>query len=184
MNIITIPYGGELHYIRPDISYNKDSNDYFCPDYIEELAAVPFVYVRIDKAAKAVQARFAPRYYTAAGYGIRLIATSLLKQNNPVSWWLANCPDLCTYMSKAVDLSRLNEVTGAVKVYAGQNEYLAGPYTFLEKINRSIAAVSAYSSLKTGDFITLDLLPENAMPLQKERDTDISLGEIRFKIIW
>lgn len=184
MNIITIPYGGELHYIRPDISYNKDSDDYFCPDYVRQLAAVPFVYVRIEKAAKAVQARFATRYYTSAGYGIRLIAASLLRPDKPVSWWLANSPDLSTYMSKAVELSRLNEVTGAVEAFAGQNTFLMGPDIFIEKINRTLACVSTYSSLKTGDFVTLDLLPDNAMPLHKEKDTAISLGEIHFKIIW
>lgn len=184
MNIITIPYGGELHYIRPDISYNKDSDDYFCPDYVSRLAAVPFVYIRMERAAKAIQTRFAPRYYTSAGYGIRLIATSLFKPDDPVSWWLANSPDLSTYMSKAVELSRLTGVTGAVKAFAGKNEYLSAPDTFLDKINRTLTSVSTYSSLKTGDFVTLDLLPDNAMPLQKEKDTTVSLGEINFKIIW
>ena len=50
MNIITVPYGSENFYCRPDTSLNRDSNDYFCPDGVTELAASVFIYAKAIKA--------------------------------------------------------------------------------------------------------------------------------------
>ncbi len=183
MNIITIPYGSHSYYIRPDTSWNKDRNDYFCPDNIEELVAVPFIYARMDRAAKAVAVKFAPRYYTITGYGIRLIAPAMIIPGKPESWWLANSLDMSTYMSEGVEKSKADEVIEIIKNYAHCNEYLSADL-LTEKINTSIESVSKYTSLKTGDYIINDLLPDNSLILKKGRNESITLGEIEFKIIW
>ena len=59
MNIVTVPYNSDFYYIRPDISLNRDSNDYFCPDEVTEITVAPFVYIRMDKAGKAISYKFA-----------------------------------------------------------------------------------------------------------------------------
>ena len=56
MNIFTVPYGSKGFYVKPDTSLNKDSNDYFCPDSINELAAAVFIYAKATKAGNSVSA--------------------------------------------------------------------------------------------------------------------------------
>lgn len=184
MNIVTIPYGGRSHYLRPDTSYNKDRNDYFCPDTIKLLAAVPFIYVRVDRAAKAVSAKFASRYYSTFGYGVRLIAPELILPGSPETWWLANSLDLSTYLSNPVNLTQRSTVLEAVSGYTSSAPYLADPDTLLQKINSSFEAVSQYTSLKTGDYLTIDLLSDNTLLLEKGTADSFSLGEITIQFIW
>ena len=100
MNIITVPYNSDFHYIRPDISLNRDSNDYFCPDDITEIAVVPFIYIRMERAGKAISAKFANRYCSQIGYGVSLSAKSLIVENCPVSFQTANSLDNSTYISQ------------------------------------------------------------------------------------
>lgn len=184
MNIVTIPYGGKSHYLRPDTSYNKDRNDYFCPDPITQLAAVPFMYIRIDKAAKAVSAKFASRYYSAIGYGMRLIAPELIIPGSPETWWLANSLDLSTYFGDSVLPSEAETVLDAVRTIASTHPVLTAPSAFTEKINSSLEAVTQYTSLKTGDYLTLDLTPEHAYLFTKGKEDTFVLGELQIRIIW
>ena len=74
MNIITIPYSSGNFYVRPDTSLNRDSNDYFCPEEVTELAAAVFIYAKAIKAGKCVSAKFAGRYYSSIGKGVQLVS--------------------------------------------------------------------------------------------------------------
>ena len=139
MNIITNIYGSDDYFIRPGTSLNQGGNDYFCPEEIT-VAAVPFIWVKADKPGKSVKERFAKKYYTTSGYGIRIIAKSLLGPN-PTKWFIANSLNHTTYLSQA---------------QLSQKEF--------EQINKVIENTSKLTSFKTGDLISLDLISlENAI---------------------
>lgn len=184
MNILTIPYGSNLHYIRPDISCNKDWNDYFCPDYIEEIVAVPFIYIRIEKAGKAISSKFAQRYYQTIGYGIHLIATSLIRPDNPASWWLANSLDNTTYFSPLVPVGQTQTIIDTLSPREQECPQGETIRQTIEQIDFSIEKVSGYSSLRTGDLIALELPYANTyLTKPGQPGLQIALGEIHFKII-
>ncbi len=193
MNIITVPYNSDFHYIRPDISLNRDSNDYFCPENITEIAVVPFIYIRMERAGKAISAKFANRYCSQMGYGVSLSAKSLIVENCPVSFQTANSLDNSTYISPLFQpeqypaedvlkgLEYMEQNISGFRIDDGNpwksllasdiGEIMKLFYGKMEKITR-------YTSVRTGDFIAMELHSPVAMPPEMA----MKFGEICFSI--
>lgn len=181
MNIITITYNSNFFYIRGDISLNKDSNDYFCPDGIEKITVAPFLYIKIDRAGKAIQSKFARRYYSKIGYGVNITAESLIKDGIPESFLMANTLDNTTVVSElfAPDSLPLEKIAKMQGVDNIAGSLLDMPVEkILELFDNKLQEVSVYSSVKTGDYIAIEFAPRTAAGL----GSAISLGEISFKI--
>ena len=191
MNIITVPYNSDFYYIRPDISLNRDGNDYFCPDSITEIAVAPFIYIRMDKAGKAISAKFAHRYCSQIGYGLNLTAQSLISKEYPMSFCTANSLDNSTYITQlyqleefpaqiiiqALEISELfnkntEALTKAKVILESGNENIQGLfYKHIEKITK-------LSSVRTGDLIILELCPSQPVP----QNNTIEFGSLKFSI--
>ncbi len=189
MNILTVTYNSDFYYIRPDISLNRDSNDYFCPDGITEITVAPFLYIRIDKAGKAVNRKFAPRYYSSIGYGINLTAASIIDKNAPQSFLTANSLDNSTYVSKICTLDEFEpEIlleslqqfckSSNVSVPEDVMEVLSGKENIVQLFNTQLEKITRLTSVRTGDFIAVELAPHSPAPI----DSAIQLGEIKFTI--
>lgn len=116
-------------------------NDYFCPEEINKITAVPFIWVRADKAGKHVNEKFATKYYSKFGYGVRLIAETLISPNNNPSWYIANSLDNTTYIKQCDNQEEL-------------------PLQDLSFINKIIQNISKYTTFNTGDYITYDLVTQ------------------------
>ncbi len=178
MNIVTVPYNSDFYYIRPDISLNRDSNDYFCPDEITEITVAPFVYIRMDKAGKAISFKFAGRYCSQIGYGVNLTAQSLVNKDYPMSFLTANSLDNTTYVSKLylpqefpADLLKNNNLQENIFQDFNATELIERFYKQIEKITR-------LTSVRTGDLIILEL----AEPAPVKIGSNIKLGELSFSI--
>ena len=163
MNIFTVPYGSKYFYTRPDTSINKDSNDYFCPEGVTELAATVFVYARAIKAGKSVASKFAPRYYKTIGTGVHLSATELIDHNTPESWWVANSLDNTTFLFD--DEKDAAEAEGHIK----------------EQINAAFETASKHISFRTGDYIAIEL--EAPVVIKNSTEKYICNGK-QINIIW
>ncbi len=162
MNIITVPYGSEDFYSRPDTSLNRDSNDYFCPEQVTELAASVFIYAKAIKAGKCVSAKFAGRYYSVIGKGIQLIANNLIG-NTQCSWWTAHSLDNSTFITEA------------------EKEASTVPQEYIEKINAAFEKISQLVSFRTGDYIAVGIEPSAI--IEKGTPT-FRYGEKEINIIW
>ncbi len=150
MNIIINTYGSRAYFIKPGASLNSGGNDYFCPGEINSITAVPFIWVRAEKSGKCVNEKFAPKYYTKGGYGVRLIVNSLINES-PESWYIANSLDNSTYLSSPIEL----------KDHSSED---------FSPINKIIENISKYTSFNTGDIIAYDLMPVNeAITPQQEK---------------
>ena len=79
MKIVAYRRGGD-YCCRPDTTLNHNNSDYYCPEGVTSLKAVPCVYTHIDKAGKCVAERFARRYFKSAAFGCLL---SDLAENVP-----------------------------------------------------------------------------------------------------
>ncbi len=139
MNIFTVPYGSKGFYVRPDTSLNKDSNDYFCPEEANELAAAVFIYARAGKAGKCVASKFAGRYYSVVGKGIHLSVPGF-GNGTPEGWWMANSLDSSTFITEEISAESASEED-------------------IEKINAAFEAASKYVSFRTGDYIAVEIAP-------------------------
>ena len=191
MNIITVPYNSDFYYIRPDISLNRDGNDYFCPDSITEIAVAPFIYIRMDKAGKAISAKFAHRYCSQIGYGLNLTAQSLIKKEYPMSFCTANSLDNSTYITQLYQLEEfpaqiIIQALETYELFNKNTEALTKAKVILESGNENIQElfykhiekITKLSSVRTGDLIILELCPSQPVP----QNNTIEFGSLKFSI--
>ncbi len=196
MNILTVSHNSDFYYIRPDISLNRDSNDYFCPDGITEITVAPFIYIRMDKAGKAVSRKFAPRYYSTVGYGVNLTAASLINCEVPQSFLTANSLDNTTYVSRTYTLEEFpfgNFSDELKRLYRDLNipvecsEFLSGKEkneqsshieTIMQIFNVQIEKITRLTSVRTGDYIAIELTPHAPLPI----GNSFKFGEIAFSV--
>ena len=71
MNLVVVRPDGSF-YARPDTTLVRGARDFYLPDDLSFVEARPCRWIRILKSAKAVQERFAERYYDAVGTGLLL----------------------------------------------------------------------------------------------------------------
>lgn len=190
MNIITTTYNSNFFYVRPDISLNRDSNDYFCPDEISEITVAPFLYIRMDKAGKSVQAKFASRYYSSIGYGLNLTAKSLIDEKHPQSFLMANSLDNSTIVSQLYATDKFNcasilqemlKVDGkrAEIVYMDRECAPEKSLALLEELfNKKTEVISRLTSFKTGDYIAIEIAEHTPVKI----GDIITFGELKFQI--
>lgn len=161
MNIFTKPYNGEFFYCRPDTSIKRDSNDYFCLDQITKLTVFSLIYIKMDKPGKAIKSRFAKRYYSTGGYGVHIIPTQLLDKNHPFSYWVAGSIDSSTLISKP----------NSIEIFSPAE---------IEKINNTIEEISKYTSLRIGDYITIEYNPQEI----EKGTTTLMHNNFNINIVW
>lgn len=71
MNIIVVRNDGSW-YTRPDSTLEREAKDFYLPDGMTAATAAGLRYIKIIKAGKAVQPKFAERYYNSLGSGVIL----------------------------------------------------------------------------------------------------------------
>ena len=163
MNIFTIPCGSKGFYCRPDTSLNKDSNDYFCPDSITELAAAAFIYARASKAGKSVAAKFAPRYYNIIGKGVHFTAPQIISNDAPEAWWIAHSLDNSTFLLD------------------NESDASSTDPAIIEKINAAFETISKHISFRTGDYIAIEIEPSAIIT---NSNNTYRIGDKEINIIW
>ena len=77
MNIIVRTYGGNV-IVRPDTTWSRNNDDYFVPDFVNDISWSPVLCVRISRLGKHIAERFAPRYYDGCGRGILLYPENMI----------------------------------------------------------------------------------------------------------
>lgn len=182
MNIITVTYGSNFYYIRPDVTLNRDCTDFYCQPEITSVSAAPFLYTRIERAGKAVAAKFAERYYKKIGYGVNLTGISIIDKNEPYSYFAANALDSSTYFTGVCEWESfpLGEICAEAERWCDKISGTEGDMLlWKERFSREIERITYYTPIRTGDFVALELCPAVEFP-QGEM---VRFHEISFKII-
>ncbi len=151
MNIIAVPYNSKGFYLRPDTTLNRNWGDFYVPDFVTSLSAIPFAYVKICKAGKAILQKFAERYYGTVEYGIAVRAVSI-NEKEPVTFSVANSFDYSTYLSEdretSSDLPEFSK--NGIPVCR-----LAQPPK--EDIEQAIEKITSIISIRYGDILLFEL---------------------------
>lgn len=154
MNIIAVPYNRRSFYLRPDTTLNRDCLDFYLPENITSLSAVPFAYVKVCKAGKSLLRKFAYRYYGGLGYGLALEATPLIVPGEPASFVEANSLDYSTYL--LTEDSEGDGVTPPDFIKEGESLFTLTPPA-REEIEQTIERVTSIISIRYGDLLLFDL---------------------------
>ncbi|MCX6271927.1 MAG: fumarylacetoacetate hydrolase family protein [Bacteroidetes bacterium] len=155
-----------VFFLKPDSAILRNNSPFFYPDFSEEIHYETELVYRIGKLGKTIQEKFAHTYYDAIGLGIDFTARDLQNQckEKGLPWEVAKAFDGSAVVSKLMALSELGNMERGTKngeqggigfqlrinrdvVQTGNSKNM------IFSIDRIIAHVSRYMTLKTGDLI-------------------------------
>ena len=188
MNILVSPYRNGSFYFRSDSTMIRALTDFYIPDYIDSISAVPVLCIRSERSGKSVPARFADRYLGPFTCGL-LIKAELNKDT--VS------PEDLIFVENALDYSTVIPYDllpyGHLNGFMSAGRPLSVKVNGLEKISvtsipdmdslsRRFETICGYCSLRTGDFITFEL--SEAVPVPRGSKVTVTFGtEGRISVI-
>ncbi|MDO5016914.1 MAG: hypothetical protein Q4E10_00950 [Porphyromonas sp.] len=164
-----LPVGIGDFALRADNVLSNSGKDFYRPDWMEGVEALPMLVVRIGKVAKCIEEQFADRYYDRLSLAFSLRA-SRIDDNLPeamrenfdgsfVRWsqWVG--------YDDLVDRDRLSAVRMVTPQQLDTEVPLILPAK--ETISKALVLVSRYYLLKIGDLIAL---PAATVPISLERE--------------
>ncbi len=176
MNLFIFPYQSENFYTCPDTAVNQ-TNSFWVPDGIDTLRAIPFVYVRIGRAAKCSKAEYAFRHYSECGYGIHLTSYDV-NEGNTLDSSVFISPSTPTEGSGDINTLESSEFISPSTPTEG-----SGPYEGFEAFDSAIERASQYMSLRSGDIIALELEDCTAFEIHPNGEETLSYKELNIKIL-
>jgi len=146
-------------FLKPDPALLRNNDPFYIPAFSQEVHYECELVVRINRVGKGIAERFAHRYYDQVGLGIDFTARDLQRQ--------AAAEGLPWERSKAFDRSAalspqfvsLQELGGDVQSLHftlevnGQTRQRGDTSGMLFSVDRIIASVSQYMTLRMGDLV-------------------------------
>ncbi|MFN5149470.1 MAG: fumarylacetoacetate hydrolase family protein [Flavobacteriia bacterium] len=146
-----------VFFMKPDTSLLKDGADFYIPDFTNDLHYECELVVKIDKAGKNIAEKFAPKYYSKVTLGIDFTARDLQQQckENGLPWEIAKSFEHSAPISNEwIDVKELDlNNTHFALNQNGKTVQKGHTADMIFSIDKIIAYVSRFMTLKTGDLI-------------------------------
>ncbi len=144
-------------FIKPDSAVLPKEQDFYIPDFSNNIHYEVEVLVKIKKVGKHIEEQFASKYYDEISLGIDFTARDLQAQlkEKGLPWEKAKGFDGAAVIGHWVDKSKfgdLNNINFAL-VKNGKTVQKGNTSLMLWKIDALIAYVSTFFMLKKGDVI-------------------------------
>ena len=144
-------------FIKPDSSVLPKEQDFYIPDFTQNVHFEVEVLVKICKVGKHIDERFAHKYYNEIGLGIDFTARDLqseLKEKG-LPWEKAKGFDGSAVIGKWLPKSNFKDLNNLNFSLIRNNELVQEGNTslMLWKIDELIAYVSKFFTLKKGDVL-------------------------------
>tara|TARA_R110000796_G_scaffold56892_1_gene131616 strand:- start:22273 stop:22884 length:612 start_codon:yes stop_codon:yes gene_type:complete len=144
-------------FIKPDSAVLPKEQDFYIPEFSNDLHFEVEVLVKIKKVGKHIDPQFSHTYYDEIGLGIDFTARDLQSQlkEKGLPWEKAKGFDGSAVIGKWLPKSRFNDVNDLNFQLKKNNEVVQQGNTslMLWKIDEIISYVSRFFTLKKGDII-------------------------------
>jgi len=171
MNIVAKTAEGNI-VVRPDTTWEKDNEDFYPPEFVDEISFSPVLFARVLKPGRSVGRKFASRYYDAVNYGVLLYPENLVDGSSE-SYAQAICLDhtsfLSTPMSSPSDLAK----DGFMVMKDGNEVFSCGPQS-LDLIEEAIAQATRFVYIRTGDLIAVELSPRRKLLSRSDGQAEVT----------
>jgi len=144
-------------FIKPDTALLKDNRDFYYPEFSKDIHYELEIVLRVSKEGRAVQEKFAAKYFDAIGLGIDFTARDIQQKHKEkgLPWELAKAFDHSAPTSQMIlkeELTNLYDLNFRLEKNSQvvQNGNTKDLIFSFEKI---IAFTSQYITLKKGDLI-------------------------------
>ena len=151
--------GKPQFFMKPDTALLRNNDPFYVPAFSREVHYETELVVRINRVGKAIEERFAPRYYDEVGLGIDFTARDLQREciAGGLPWEIGKAFDHSAALSPQFvplaelggDVQRLHfemSLNDEVRQRGDTSQMIFG-------VNRVIAYVSQFVTLKIGDLI-------------------------------
>ncbi len=144
-------------FIKPDSAILPKEQDFYIPEFSNEIHYEVEVLIKIKKVGKHIQKQFAHKYYDEVSLGIDFTARDLQSQlkNKGLPWEKAKGFDGAAVIGKWVNKKKYENLDKLEFSLLKNKEIVQKGDTslMLWKIDDIIAYVSTYFTLKKGDII-------------------------------
>lgn len=184
MNIVVRTYSGK-YIVRPDTTWEKDSEDFFPPEFVNALTLSPVLVARVLKPGRSVGERFAERYYDFVGFGALLYPEDML-EGSAEGFACASCLDHTSFIP-APSFSAAQIEGQKVKVVKNGSEVLfdlEGISGVKEMIAKAIAEATRFIYIRTGDLIAIELAPRGPVASREEGTAEIGCAGASFRVVY
>jgi 2-keto-4-pentenoate hydratase/2-oxohepta-3-ene-1,7-dioic acid hydratase in catechol pathway len=146
-----------VFFMKPDTALLKDGMDFYFPDFTKDLHYECELVVRIEKVGKNIAEKFASKYYSQVTLGIDFTARDLQQKckEKGLPWEIAKSWEQSAPLSNEfINVSEL-DLTNIQFELKKNGEVVQVGHTsdMLFSIDKIIAYISRFMTLKTGDLI-------------------------------
>ncbi len=144
-------------FLKPDTALLNNNQDFYLPDFSNDIHYETEVVVKINKAGKHIDEKFAHRYYDSVSLGIDFTARdlqSMLKAKG-LPWERAKAFDGSAVIGSFLplaDVGMISDLNFSMNLN-GQKVQSANTSEMVFSVDKVIAFVSRFITLKTGDLI-------------------------------
>jgi len=144
-------------FLKPDTALLNNNQDFYLPDFSNDIHYETEVVVKINKAGKHIDEKFAHRYYDSISLGIDFTARdlqSMLKAKG-LPWERAKAFDGSAVIGSFLplaDVGMMSDLNFSMNLN-GQQVQSANTSEMVFSVDKVIAFVSRFITLKTGDLI-------------------------------
>ncbi|MBW8243854.1 fumarylacetoacetate hydrolase family protein [Muricauda oceani] len=144
-------------FIKPDSAILPKEQDFYIPEFSEDVHYEVEVLVKIKKVGKHISKEFAHKYYDEVGLGIDFTARDLQSKlkSKGLPWEKAKGFDGAAVVGKWLPKDKFEDLDNVRFSLSKNNETVQAGNTslMLWKIDEIIAHISTYFMLKKGDII-------------------------------
>jgi 2-keto-4-pentenoate hydratase/2-oxohepta-3-ene-1,7-dioic acid hydratase in catechol pathway len=146
-----------VFFMKPDTALLLKHNPFFYPDFSKEVHYEAELVVKIDRNGKHIEERFAHKYYSEISIGIDFTARDLQAEakKKGLPWEIAKAFDQSAPVGRFITkdkFTNVQDINFTLKIN-GETRQQGNSRDMIFTIDRIIAYVSQFISLRTGDLI-------------------------------
>ncbi|KGN76853.1 2-hydroxyhepta-2,4-diene-1,7-dioate isomerase [Porphyromonadaceae bacterium COT-184 OH4590] len=144
-----------IFFLKPDTALLKDNKPFFVPDFSQQVEYECELVYRINRIGKNIAERFAHRYYSEIALGIDFTARDLQAEcrQKGSPWEIAKAFDNSATISQFIDLQTIGKNPSFCLFKNGTKVQEAKAEDMIFSIDKIIAYISKFLTLKIGDII-------------------------------
>lgn len=161
-----------VFFFKPDTALTKDNEDFYLPDFSNDVSYECELVVKIDKVGKSIPISFAHNYYSEVALGLDITLRDLQQyaKEKGLPWALAKGFDYSAPISSFYPLQSLGKQVGDLNFELrknGNTVQKTNTSQMIHSVEEIIAYVSQFVTLKTGDLIFTGT-PKGVGKMEKE----------------
>ena len=159
--------------MRPDTTWEKDNEDFYPPEFVDELTYSPVLFARILKPGRSVGRKFASRYYDSVGFGVLLYPENML-DGTPEGYAQAICLDHTSFLPTPMFQPQRLEEDGRFSLFRNEVELFTFDHPSLDMIEDTLVEATKLLYIRTGDLIAVELAPRKPLTIRPDVSSHIT----------